>query len=97
MTMKVGTQRWMAPEVIQGEDNDEKAEVFSFGVVLSEIDTNKIPDTTHEISGMTPLAMMQSVARGQLTVEFSWSYYKTESRGQPYRCLACSESVVPRP
>jgi len=35
----VGTDEWMAPEVILGEEYNEKADVFSWGVVLIEIVT----------------------------------------------------------
>ena len=33
----VGTNEFMAPEVIWGESYDERADVFSFGVVLAEL------------------------------------------------------------
>ncbi|EEY53027.1 protein kinase [Phytophthora infestans T30-4] len=38
MTAGVGTSLWMAPEVLMGERYDDKADIFSFGVVLSELD-----------------------------------------------------------
>jgi serine/threonine protein kinase len=34
-----GTENWMAPEVMMGEPYDERADVFSFGVVCNEIIT----------------------------------------------------------
>ena len=41
---RVGTYQWMAPEVIRGEDKiDEKADVYSFGVIVWEVLTEKIP------------------------------------------------------
>ncbi|GMF17706.1 unnamed protein product [Phytophthora lilii] len=43
MTPGVGTSFWIAPEVLLGRDYDERADVFSFGVVLSEIDTDDYP------------------------------------------------------
>ncbi|KAJ0392091.1 hypothetical protein P43SY_010521 [Pythium insidiosum] len=43
MTTCVGTLRWMAPEVMVGGRYGESADVFSFGVVLSELDTHQIP------------------------------------------------------
>ncbi|KXZ52483.1 hypothetical protein GPECTOR_9g527 [Gonium pectorale] len=50
MTAETGTYRWMAPEVIEHKPYDEKADVFSFGVVLWELLTCKVP-----YSDMTPL------------------------------------------
>ncbi|XP_051132242.1 serine/threonine-protein kinase STY46-like [Andrographis paniculata] len=43
MTAETGTYRWMAPEVIEHKAYDHKADVFSFGVVLWELLTGKIP------------------------------------------------------
>ncbi|KAI9989814.1 hypothetical protein PInf_020101 [Phytophthora infestans] len=43
MTPGVGTSFWIAPEVLLGRDYDERADIFSFGVVLSEIDTDDYP------------------------------------------------------
>ncbi|KAL8255951.1 hypothetical protein R6Q59_031018 [Mikania micrantha] len=38
-----GTPQWMAPEVIRNEQADEKSDIYSFGVVLWELTTEKIP------------------------------------------------------
>lgn len=38
-----GTPQWMAPEVLRNEQADEKSDIYSFGVVLWEITTEKIP------------------------------------------------------
>lgn len=43
MTSKIGTYQWMAPEVIVGKRYTEKADVFSFGVILWELATRKPP------------------------------------------------------
>ncbi|EYU17550.1 hypothetical protein MIMGU_mgv1a004130mg [Erythranthe guttata] len=43
MTAETGTYRWMAPEVIEHKPYNHKADVFSFGVVLWELLTGKIP------------------------------------------------------
>ncbi|GMF36269.1 unnamed protein product [Phytophthora lilii] len=43
MTAGVGTSLWMAPEVMTGEKYDDKADMFSFGVVLSELDVHTLP------------------------------------------------------
>jgi serine/threonine protein kinase len=38
-----GTDEWMAPEVMCGDKYDEKADVFSFGIVMTELVTRKKP------------------------------------------------------
>jgi len=38
-----GTDEWMAPEVMCGDPYDEKADVFSFGMVLTELITRRKP------------------------------------------------------
>ncbi|CEG36325.1 tkl protein kinase [Plasmopara halstedii] len=43
MTAGIGTSFWIAPEVLLGREYDEQADIYSFGVVLSEIDTNDYP------------------------------------------------------
>ncbi|GMF17193.1 unnamed protein product [Phytophthora lilii] len=44
MTAGVGTRRWLAPEVIRGDANyGRPADIYSFGVLLTELDTNEIP------------------------------------------------------
>lgn len=39
MTMGVGTLLWTAPEVLRGDRYSEKADIYSYGIVLSELDT----------------------------------------------------------
>ncbi|XP_029127866.1 serine/threonine-protein kinase STY46 isoform X2 [Cajanus cajan] len=43
MTAETGTYRWMAPEVIEHKPYDHKVDVFSFGIVLWELLTGKLP------------------------------------------------------
>lgn len=43
MTAETGTYRWMAPEVIEHKPYDHKADVFSFGILVWELLTGKIP------------------------------------------------------
>lgn len=59
MTAETGTYRWMAPEVINHNPYDLKADVFSFGIVLWELVTSKVP-----YENMTPLQAALSVRQG---------------------------------
>ncbi|KAM3273625.1 hypothetical protein ACQJBY_043049 [Aegilops geniculata] len=59
MTAETGTYRWMAPEVINHQPYDNKADVFSFAIVLWELLTSKIPYDT-----MTPLQAAVGVRQG---------------------------------
>lgn len=75
MTCNVGTSLWMAPEVMMGRMYDEKADIFSFGVLLSEIDAHVMPyaNVINPATGrrMAEPAILQMVAVGKLQVEFS--------------------------
>ncbi|XP_075484108.1 serine/threonine-protein kinase STY46-like isoform X1 [Primulina tabacum] len=59
MTAETGTYRWMAPEVINHQPYDQKADVFSFAIVLWEFVTAKVPYDT-----MTPLQAALGVRQG---------------------------------
>lgn len=50
MTGQAGTYHWMAPEVINSQHYTEKADVFSYGIILWEIYTRAIP-----YGGMQPV------------------------------------------
>lgn len=75
MTAGVGTSFWIAPEVLLGRDYDEAADIFSFGVVLSEIDTDDYPywnDENPSNRGKIQEAEILSlVAEGKLRPSFS--------------------------
>ncbi|KDO33373.1 TKL protein kinase [Saprolegnia parasitica CBS 223.65] len=43
MTAEIGTVPWIAPEVLKGTRYSEKADIYSFGVLVSEVDTVKVP------------------------------------------------------
>ncbi|KAL3908871.1 MAG: hypothetical protein SGILL_008317 [Bacillariaceae sp.] len=43
MTGNCGTVQWMAPEVLANRDYDEKADVFSFGIIVWELLSRECP------------------------------------------------------
>ncbi|OQR85732.1 protein kinase [Achlya hypogyna] len=43
MTVGVGTYRWMAPEILQDSNYTTAVDVYSFGVLLSELATHETP------------------------------------------------------
>ncbi|KAE9324053.1 hypothetical protein PF008_g17205 [Phytophthora fragariae] len=74
MTAGVGTPYWTAPEILEGKRYTEQADIYSFGVVLSELDTCKIP--FHECMGTNgkkakPFQILQEVTSGVLRPSFS--------------------------
>ncbi|TDH70168.1 hypothetical protein CCR75_002197 [Bremia lactucae] len=77
MTANVGTCRWLAPEVITGSSNyDQSVDIFSFGIVLSELDTHLLPyENMRNLSGncFSDIAILQLVATGQLSPQFGAS------------------------
>jgi len=101
MTAGVGTSLWMAPEVMLGEWYDDKADMFSFGVLLSELDVHSLPySNVKRISRdsygriLPDTMLLQQVASGQVRVEFS-------SAGAPsitqlgYACVSIDPSLRP--
>ena len=74
MTAGVGTVRWIAPEVLAGKRYDEKVDVYSLGLILSEIDTHEIPYSDAKNEENEPLmevAIADLVLHGSLTSSFS--------------------------
>ncbi|GLE03958.1 hypothetical protein PINS_up012869 [Pythium insidiosum] len=65
MTGAVGTISWSAPELLLGEQYSEKIDIYSFGVLLTEIDTCMLPyhdSASSELGLMShPLQLMKLV------------------------------------
>ncbi|KAI8022086.1 Serine/threonine-protein kinase EDR1 [Camellia lanceoleosa] len=51
-----GTPEWMAPEVLRNEPSNEKCDVYSFGIILWELATLRLP-----WSGMNPMQVVGAV------------------------------------
>lgn len=75
MTANVGSCLWMAPEVMMGKRYDEKADIFSLGIVMAELDTQELPyshvrepETGHSLPDMV---VLQLVTSGSLRVQLS--------------------------
>ncbi|KAI3515152.1 hypothetical protein L1887_13904 [Cichorium endivia] len=51
-----GMPEWMAPEVLRNENSNEKCDVYSFGVILWELATLRLP-----WSGMNPMQVVGAV------------------------------------
>ncbi|KAL6628907.1 hypothetical protein ACP70R_028672 [Stipagrostis hirtigluma subsp. patula] len=51
-----GTPEWMAPEVLRNEPSNEKCDVYSFGVILWELATLRVP-----WSGLNPMQVVGAV------------------------------------
>ncbi|RQM22309.1 hypothetical protein B5M09_008905 [Aphanomyces astaci] len=75
MTARVGTSAWIAPEVLRGDKYSYQADMYSFGVLLAELDTLQDPykDTTlqPEVAGMSAAKLASKVAHGKITPAFS--------------------------
>ncbi|CAK4725366.1 unnamed protein product [Aphanomyces euteiches] len=75
MTVGVGTYRWMAPEILQLNHYSVAADVYSFGMILAEMDSHKIPfaDRTNPKNGkpLVDTAIMGMVIAATIKPTFS--------------------------
>lgn len=60
MTAGIGTMAWIAPEVLRGERYTEKADMYSFGVILTELATCAKP-----FEGITNALIVLKVTSGE--------------------------------
>ncbi|KAH9144649.1 hypothetical protein AeRB84_011407 [Aphanomyces euteiches] len=91
MTLGVGTFRWMAPEVVQDQRYTTAADIYSFGVVLSEFDTHQIPYSDMKKPGggepLSDSAIMVRVVAGSIKPTFS-NNCPTWIHDLAYQCLS---------
>ncbi|KAG6960077.1 hypothetical protein JG688_00009778 [Phytophthora aleatoria] len=100
MTSNVGSSLWMAPEVMMGERYDEKADIFSLGVVISELDTQELP-YSHAKEGnsrtghsLSDAAVLQMVSMGKLRVHVSPAMHP-DMVEFVYRCVSVDPQERP--
>ncbi|CAI9765810.1 unnamed protein product [Fraxinus pennsylvanica] len=69
-----GTPQWMAPEVLRNEPSDEKADVYSFGVILWELVTQKIPwDNLNSMQVIGAVGFMNQRLEIPMDVDPQWA------------------------
>ncbi|OQS06782.1 kinase [Thraustotheca clavata] len=72
MTAEIGTLAWIAPEIMLGGHYTERADIYSFGVLLNELDLADLPYSNVTSDGFishTRLGVM--VAGGKIAPKFS--------------------------
>ncbi|KDO26317.1 TKL protein kinase [Saprolegnia parasitica CBS 223.65] len=73
MTSGVSDLQWSAPELLMdGEDYNEKVDVYAFGMLLTEIDTGEIPFAT-EMASMKQAELAMKLAAGAIRPKLSSS------------------------
>jgi tetratricopeptide (TPR) repeat protein len=86
-----GTLAYMAPEIKEGRPGDLRADVYSFGVLLAQVLTGKLPqpgDTLDELMGRSSPAWAQAI--------FARSYCRYEKRlANASEALAILDSGAP--
>ncbi|RLN48177.1 hypothetical protein BBJ29_000262 [Phytophthora kernoviae] len=98
MTTGVGTGRWLAPEVITGDGNyGTPADIYSFGVLLTELDTHEIPYSSARGAngnGLSDMAILHQVATANLRPTVSETCVPA-LRELVERCLVHDPSMRP--
>lgn len=72
MTAGIGTPYWAAPEVLEGNRYTEQSDIYSFGILLSELDTCRTPFSDVRASGghrMSAFQILNLVLAGRLQPE----------------------------
>ncbi|KAF4036143.1 Protein kinase domain [Phytophthora infestans] len=90
-------ERWLSPEVITGTaDYSPAADIYAFGVILSEIDTHSAPleNTGSGRQNLSDVEILDLVASGKLHPVFTLGY-PTGVRELAERCLSLETADRP--
>lgn len=74
MSAGVGTPYWAAPEVLEGSRYSEQSDIYSFGILLTEIDTAETPyGNIHDSSGeqLSAFQVLNLVMAGKIEPNLS--------------------------
>ncbi|RQM22442.1 hypothetical protein B5M09_012098, partial [Aphanomyces astaci] len=74
MTIGIGTYRWMAPEILSDSHYTQAADIYSFGVILSELDMHIVPYSDQVTTKGNPIndtSIMGRVMQGTIQPTFS--------------------------
>ncbi|KAL0725698.1 hypothetical protein Bca4012_040297 [Brassica carinata] len=84
-----GTPQWMAPEVLRNESANEKSDIYSFGVVLWELATGKIPwETLNSMQVIGAVGFMNQRLEIPKDIDPLWislmqSYWHSNTKRRP--------------
>ncbi|RHY26623.1 hypothetical protein DYB32_007446 [Aphanomyces invadans] len=90
MTIGIGTYRWMAPEILTDSHYSHAADIYSFGVILAELDMHILPYSDQVNEKGNPLndtAIMGRVMHGTIQPTFS-SLFPALLLGLAKQCLS---------
>ncbi|EGD79954.1 TKL/DICTY4 protein kinase [Salpingoeca rosetta] len=92
MTAGVGTPLYMAPEVLLGDKYNAKADVFSFGVLMWEVATQRVPDLIQQEKGSgfrgPMLATLSNLLQEGKRLRFDDTAIATWFQSLTFKCMA---------
>ena len=79
----VGTPQYLAPEQLQGQESDARADIYSCGIVLYELFTGRLP-----FAGATPVEIMfQALKEEPAPPRAAWPEVPPRLEAAILRCL----------
>ncbi|OQS03085.1 kinase [Thraustotheca clavata] len=99
MTNGIGTYQWMAPEVIAGTSYSAPADIYSFGIILSEFCTHEVPyaGMRHPQTGklLAQHYLLNEVREGRLHPSFDGENVPSWVKEVAMQCLQLNEHDRP--